>query len=190
MNKWIGSVSQVPDVTIRLVSNEGRVRSRVRTLDDFNEDDITLHSKVLDSYSGYFRTWSERWKGESSSVSLEVQADDRYYLDCFSRMYSLFLKNFDFGLKDFGDVGYSLELLKVASQIQFDDLIDSILLSLSTRFWSKKDEDEVREYSSSPDFPRSRAEDLVGRLGLNESDEDRHKQAYDMIQHLIHCFGS
>jgi hypothetical protein len=186
MLRRIREVPEAPDVTIRLVRNRVAQEDEPKTLAV-----VKAHSKVLTTYSRYFSTClSETWKGGKPSAgefeqSLEVQADVESYFDCFSRMYSLFLGTFEFGLKDFPDVKSSLELLKVASQIQFDKLMGSVLLYLSSTFWDEGDEMRVREYSSSPDFRCSQAEDLVARLGLNESEAEHHKRLYDMFQHLI-----
>jgi hypothetical protein len=204
MLERIGQVPEALDVTIRLVRNS------VAQEDEPDVETLAVvkaHSKVLNTYSRYFSTClSETWKGGelcSSSASkkrkrggepssgefeqsLEVQADLGSYFDCLSRMYSLFGGDSEFGLKDFPDVESSLELLKVASQIQFDKLMGSVLLYLSSTFWDEGDEMRVREYSSSPDFRCSQAEDLVARLGLNESEEEHHKQLCDMLQHLIY----
>jgi len=93
-------------------------------------------------------------------------------------MYSPFVKSFQ-GIKQ------SVELLKVASQIGFQELMERISLYLSTIFWSDEDEIRVREYSSSPDFPRTHLKDLVARLGLDESEEDCQKQLCDLVRQCI-----
>jgi hypothetical protein len=51
--------------------------------------------------------------------------------------------------------------------------------------WSPEDEIRIREYSASPGFSRSHAEDLVERLGLDESEQDRHTQLCDVIQQCV-----
>jgi len=51
--------------------------------------------------------------------------------------------------------------------------------------WTKEDEIRVREYAASPDFPRIHLEDLVGRLGLDETQEDREKQLFALIRQCI-----
>jgi hypothetical protein len=135
--------------------------------------------------SKYFETClSERWRKPtctpSSSVEfvLEVHSDVKCYIDCFSRMYSPFLK-------DFRNVEHSLELLKVASQIEFHELMDSISRYISAVPWSSEDEIRIREYSTSPDFPCGHAKDLIARLGLHMTEEDRHKHMCDVIQQCI-----
>lgn len=40
----------------------------------------------------------------------------------------------------------------------------------------------IRLYSTSPDFLRSHAQDLVARLGMDESKEDCHKQLCDVVE--------
>lgn len=183
--KWIGRATTGQDVSIRLVTNEPeplRVAGAV----------IKVHSQVLRTYSKYFKAClSETWAPNSTSsdprfydFSLELQADVECYFDCFSRMESPLLKNFQI-IKDFHDVKSSLELLKVASQIEFHELMDSISRYLSSVVWSTEDEIRVREYTSSPGFSRCHAEDLVERLGLGESEEDRQKQLCDVMQQCI-----
>lgn len=65
-------------------------------------------------------------------------------------------------------------------KIDFHELMESTSLYLSSTFWSKEDEIRVRLYSSSPDFPRNHAKDLLARPGLDIVDknelEDRHKR--------------
>lgn len=145
---------------------------------------IHLHSNVLSTHCKYFNTClRDRWKKSalpSASIEfvLEVQTDIQYYFDCLSNMYSPFVKSFQ-------DVKQSVELLKVASQIDFQELVERISLYLSTRFWSEEDEIRVREYSASPDFPRTHLKDLVARLGLDETEEDCQQQLCDLIRQCI-----
>lgn len=168
------------DVTIILVPNGVPLSS----YKDQKLALIHLHSNVLSSHCKYFNTClSDRWKKStlpSASIEfvLEVQTDVQYYFDCFSNMYSPFAKNFQ-GARQ------SVELLKVASQIDFQQLMERISLYLSTIFWSDEDEIRVREYSSSPDFPRMHLKDLVARLGLDKSEEDCQKQLCEMIRQCI-----
>jgi len=91
-------------------------------------------------------------------------------------MYSPFVKSFE-------SVKHGVELLKVASQIDFQGLMERISLYLSSMLWTKEDEIRVRVYSASPDFPRIHLEDLVSRLGLDaETEEDRQKQLGALIR--------
>lgn len=139
-----------------------------------------VHSSRLSRCSKYFETcMAERWTKPSSTFLLETQTDIATYTDCFSRMYSSPF------LKDFKGVESSLKLLKVASQIQFHELMDSILLYISSKLWSDAEELMIKLYSSSSDFPRSHAQDLVVRLGTDESEEDCHGQVCDIVEQLI-----
>lgn len=145
---------------------------------------IHLHSHVLSSHCKYFNTClSDRWKKSTLPSTLiefvlEVQTDVQYYFECFSNMYPPFLKTFH-------GVTQSVELLKVASQIDYQELMERVSLYLSTMFWSDEDEIKVREYSSSPDFPRMHLKDLVARLGLDESEESSRRQLCALIRHCI-----
>ena len=133
---------------------------------------LKVHSGRLSRFSKYFETClTERWTQPSDlTFILETHTDVAYYRDCFSRMY---LSPFHKGFKD---VEYSLGLLKVASQIQYHELMDSILLYLSSKVWSDADERMIKLYSASPDFPQKHAQDLIVRLGMDESKEDCHRQ--------------
>ena len=169
------------DVTIILIPNGGCKDQKLGV--------IHMHSNILRVHSKYFDTClSDRWTTSSSSqsplqFSLEVQADIKFYFHCFSSMYLPFPQN-----RSFGGIKYGLELVKVASQIDFQELLDHILLYLSTIFWSDEDEIRIREYSSSPDFPSKHAEELVARLGLDESEEDHQKRLCHLIRQCI-CFA-
>lgn len=173
-------VEEGQDVAVRLVSNGGESEHHEKTLLVLN-----VHSSRLSRCSKYFETClSERWRKSSTTPPsliefvLEVHGDVQCYTDCFSRMYSPFLK-------DFRDVKYSLELLKVASQIEFLELMGSISRYISAIPWSCEDEIRIREYSSSPDFPCEHAEDLAARLGLHMTEKDRHNHMCDLVQQGI-----
>jgi hypothetical protein len=141
---------------------------------------LKVHSSCLSKCSKYFETClAERWTKPSSTFMLETHTDIACYTDCFSRMYTPPF------LKDFKDVKHSLELLKVASQIQFQELMDSILLYLSSKVWLDTDEMMIRLYSASQDFPRKHAQDLIVRLGMDESKEECHKQLCDVVEQCI-----
>lgn len=120
-------------------------------------------------------------------MSLEVNADVACYTDCFSRMYSPFRK-------DFRDVEYTLELLKVASQVEYHELMGFISLYLSAIPWSDEDERRIGEYSASPDFARNHVEDLVTRLVLDVIGEEHLKKMSEQTWHLtlwgiVHALG-
>lgn len=182
---WCGGVEEGQDVAVRLVPNgtnlidRGEIEHHVKTLLV-----LKVHSNCLGRCSKYFETClSERWRKPSTPSSLiefalEVHADVRFYTDCFTRMYSPFLK-------DFRDVKSGLELLKVASQIEFHELMDSISRYIAAIPWSCEDEIRIREYSSSPDFPCGHAHDIIARLGLQMTEEDRHNHMCDLVQQGI-----
>lgn len=177
---WCFGVEEGQDVAIRLVSNRGGNELPEKPLVV-----LMVHSSRLSRCSKYFETClSERWRKPGTAAStliefvLEAHADFHCYTDCFTRMYSPFLK-------DFRDVKHSLELLKVASQIEFLELMDSISRYISAVPWSCEDEIRIREYSSSPDFPCRHAKDLVARLGLHMTEEDRHDHMCDLVQQGI-----
>lgn len=166
---WCGGGAEEggQDVTVRLMQHEQAVLV------------IKLHSSHLKRCSKYFETcMSERWRNSSSDFVLEVQADINHYTDCFTRMYTPFLKHF-------GPIQQSLELLKVASQIEFRELMDSISRYISAVPWSCEDELRIREYASSPDFPLASSPDLIARLGLHMTNQDRHDHMVELIKQAI-----
>lgn len=183
---WCGGLNKGQDVTVFLERNGLSVNGSQE--DEVRKETLAvlkMHSSHLSRCSKYFETClSERWRKPSGSgsaaveLALEVHVDVACYTDCFSRMYSSFRK-------DFGDVKDSLELLKVASQIEYHELMDMISRYLSAIPWLEEDERRIREYSASPDFPKSHAEDLVSRLGLQVVEEECHKKMCDMIQQCI-----
>lgn len=183
---WCGGFDEGQDVAVRLVPNGTNLIGRSVDSEHYEKTLVVLkvHSSRLSRCSKYFEIClSERWRKPSTPPSLiefvlEVHADVECYIDCFSRMYCPFLKNFR-------DVKHSLELLKVASQIEFHELMDSISRYISAIPWSSEDESRIREYSTSPDCPRGHAEDLIARLGLNMTEEDRHKQMCELVQQCV-----
>lgn len=179
---WCGGANEGQDVTIRLVPHGLSRNGSKETLQL-----LKVHSSHLRRCSKYFETClSERWSAALSDadaccdveLALEVHGDLACYRDCFSQMYSSCWK-------EIRSVEYSLALLKVASQIEYRALMDSIVRYLSAITWSDEDEIMIREYSSSPDFPRNCAEDLVVRLGLDEVEEDTRKNMHGTIENCL-----
>jgi hypothetical protein len=180
-----GGEGECHDVTINLIPN---AINRNPSEDTEHHREILavlkVHSSRLRKCSKYYETClTERWTNPSSTSSseffLEAQTAIECYTDCFSRMYSSPF------YKDFKDVKYSLELLNVSSQIQFQQLMDSILLYLSSKAWLDTDAAMIRLYSASPDFPRKHAQDLIVRLGMDESKEECHKQLCAVVEQSI-----
>ncbi|KAG0597976.1 hypothetical protein M758_12G034600 [Ceratodon purpureus] len=179
---WCGGLGvQSHDVTICLVPNGFNWQTNEDT-EHYREilAVLKVHSDRLSRCSKYFETClTDRWSRQCSTFVLETVTDTDCYTDCFCRMYALPSH------KDFKDVKHSLGLLKVASQIQFPELMDSVCLYLSSKAWSDTDEVMIRLYSACLDFPRKHAEDLMLRLGMDESKEDHHKQLCDMVERCI-----
>jgi hypothetical protein len=146
------------DTTIYLVQNMATVpgsRLSKRTQTEETESEEKLVEKVyadssrLRQCSKYFATcMDDRW-ARSTHVSsqlgfhLELQADVVYYRDCFSRMAprSLF--------QPMPSVDHCLELLKVASQIMFQEVVDMGIKYLSAMPWSTDDEVKIRRFCAS-----------------------------------------
>ena len=94
---------------------------------------------------------------------LAAQVADIYF-HCFGRMYTVTSPQ----------ERRSLDV-KNGLQTEFEELVDSTSLYLSSRFWSKEDELRIREYFYSPRCPHSQyRQDLVcmtgvGRHGQHDS---------------------
>ena len=185
---WCGGCNNGQDISIRLVLHGLSAKGSQADDHPMGEEALAVlkvHSSQLRRNSKYFETClSERWREQGAGASdarlefsLEANADVACYTDCFSRMYSP-------SRRDFRDVEYGLELLRVASQIEYHELMDCISQYLSAIRWSDEDERKIREYASSPDFSRNHAEDLVSRLGLDVVGEDHVKMTVNQIQKL------
>ncbi|KAG0557641.1 hypothetical protein KC19_11G145700 [Ceratodon purpureus] len=178
---WCGGPDKGQDITVRLVrsvSSAPIVNGSQEDIQHSNGEEVVavlkVHSTQLRRWSKYFETClSARWReadvgsseGARFELSLEIYADVECYIDCFSRMYSPFRK-------DFRDVEYTLELLRVASQIEHIELMGLISQYLSAIPWSDEDERRIRDYAASPDFSRNYVKDLVTRLGLDVIGEE------------------
>lgn len=179
MTVWCGGEDEGQDVTVRLVASGISINGSVEDGEPLLL--LKLHSNRLSKCSKYFETClSERWQKPSASSTIEfslevIHADVSCYTDCFECMYSSYRK-------DFRDVSYSLALLKVASQIGYHELMDAVSRYLSGIPWSEQEEIRIREYSTSPDFPRNFTDDLVSRLGFHVVEEECQEKMCEMIR--------
>ncbi|KAG0601832.1 hypothetical protein M758_11G141700 [Ceratodon purpureus] len=200
---WCGGPDKGQDITVRLVRSvlsasivNGR---RQEDIQHSNGEEVVavlkVHSTQLRRCSKYFETClSARWReadvgsseGARFELSLEVNADMdvESYVDCFSRMYSPFRK-------DFRDVEHTLELLRVASQIEYIELMGLISQYLSAIPWSDEDERRIRDYAASPDFSRNYVQDLITRLGLDVTGEEHKKMSEQLTKWgIVHALSS
>jgi hypothetical protein len=127
---------------------------------------VYADSRRLRECSKYFETcMNDRWARSKPAPSqlefhLELQADVVYYRDCFSRMEpgSLF--------QPIPCINHCLELLKVASQIIFQEVVDLGIKYLSATPWSADDEVKILRFCKSEhislDFEAH--SDLIARL--------------------------
>ena len=186
---WCGGCNNGQDISIRLVLHGLSAKGSQADDHPMGEEALAVlkvHSSQLRRNSKYFETClSERWREQGAGASdarlefsLEANADVACYTDCFSRMYSP-------SRRDFRDVEYGLELLRVASQIEYHELMDCISQYLSAIRWSDEDERKIREYASSPDFSRNHAEDLVSRLGLDVDKAEHQQRVSDYIRQAM-----
>lgn len=122
-------VNLIPSSTT--VENGGTGRKRKRNAKSTTEvlATLNLHSERLRYCSKYFLTLlDKRWCDSDTKglmeFSLEVHTNVKFYEDCFLRMYA---PNFT-GIPS---VDHALELLKIASQIEFEGLMDAAVCYLS-----------------------------------------------------------
>lgn len=144
---------------------------------------LNLHSDRLRCCSKYFEIClDERWSNSNTKIPmeffLEVHTDVEYYEDCFSRMYA---PNFT-GIPN---VKHALELLKVASQINFGELTEACVCYLSLVQWSVVDEYRIRKFPFSMYVSPSDTSELHERLRLHGTTEESYQRLYEGgMEHL------
>jgi hypothetical protein len=112
---------------------------------------------------------------------LELQADVVYYRDCFARMEpgSFF--------QPIRSVDHCLELLKVASQIVFQEVVDLGIKYLSAMPWSVDDEVKIRRFCESGhislDFEADG--DLIARLSKSLREKRRGEVLSLYLEHAL-----
>jgi hypothetical protein len=132
---------------------------------------VYADSRRLRECSKYFETcMDDRWAGSKPTPSqlefhLELQADVVYYHDCFSRMEP----GSFFQPKPIPSVDHCLELLKVASQIIFQEVVDLGIKYLSATPWSADDEEKICRFCESGhiSFDSEAHGDLIARLHMS-----------------------
>ncbi|KAG0625729.1 hypothetical protein M758_2G076500 [Ceratodon purpureus] len=110
---------------------------------------------------------------------LEAQTDMVYYKDCFSRMHYLF--------KPIPSIAYCIELLKVASQILFQDLLSLGVKNLAASVWSISEEKQIHEFYEAGHLPFVTASDLRARLldGQPLTEEDQKHKLSQCSQEML-----
>ena len=148
--------------------------------------EIHANSHKLRRCSKYFETlMSERWTLDAARESssrlefyLEAQTDIFYYQDCFTRM------KFPYP-EPIRSVKDCIELLKVASQIQCQDVLDMGMKFLAGVAWVYDDEKLIRDFCNSGYFTADSARDLKHRLDLSLTQEERQKQCLDLTKRSL-----
>jgi hypothetical protein len=135
--------------------------------------------------SKYFDTcmsgrWPLRTKSESLHMEfhLEVQTEPLYYRDCFARMDCPFLKPIP-------DVVYCIQLLKVASQIEYLELMDICVKYLSAAPWSVDEENQIRKFYRPEQVCAESASDLAARLRFPLAEEERKKESSALMERTL-----
>jgi hypothetical protein len=149
------------DTTIYLVpkvatapGSRSSKRTRREETESVRAEEKLMEKVYADSHrlrecSKYFEAcMNERWARSKPTPSqlefhLELQADVVYYRDCFSRMEP---RSF---FQPIPSVDHCLELLKVASQIVFQEVVDLGIKYLSATPWSVDDEVKIRRFCES-----------------------------------------
>ncbi|KAG0555292.1 hypothetical protein KC19_12G158700 [Ceratodon purpureus] len=150
-------------------------------------DKIYADSSRLRQCSKYFETcMKKRWapsKPLSSQMEfhLELQAHAVYYRECFSRM-----KPLDF-LKPIRSVEHCLELLKIAQQIMYQDLVDLGIKYLSAAPWTSDEEKQIRSFCTLGHFflDGTVHMDLVARLRLPLTEKERTEEFSKFTQSVV-----
>ena len=148
---------------------------------------VYADSRRLRECSKYFETcMDDRWacsKPPSSRLEfhLELQADVVYYRDCFSRMEpgSLF--------QPIPSVHHCLELLKVASQIVFQEVVDLGIKYLSATPWSADDGVKIRRFCESGhiSLDSEAHADLIARLRKSLREKRRGEVLSLYLEHAL-----
>jgi hypothetical protein len=146
--------------------------------------EIHANSRKLCQCSRYFEaSMSERWTSDTAVESLsrfefhlEIHTDVLHYRDCFSRMSSQSLFR-----KPIPSVKHCIELLKVASQIQCQSVVDAGMKYLAVVYWTADEENQIREFCNSAYFDATSAsEDFNARLDLPLTKQERQKKYLDL----------
>lgn len=148
---------------------------------------VKAKSSKLRECSTYFETcMSDRWAPQStfskSKFYLEVQTEVKYYIDCFSRMHFL--------CKPIASVKDCIELLKVASQIGFQALVDIGVKYLAAAPWSDDEETLIRDFCSSMQLlPCDSLSDLLIRLDdLPPGRHEKHEKLSSCAMNLLSLY--
>ncbi|KAG0570402.1 hypothetical protein KC19_6G159700 [Ceratodon purpureus] len=130
---------------------------------------ISADASKLRECSKYFATcMSERWPthvGTPRQFRLEAHTEVRFYEDCFGRMY--------FPYKAIKSVGECIELLKVASQISYAQVLDIGVKYLAAAPWSGEEEKQIRSFCDSGQLSLDSINDLHKRLQLGTTARER-----------------
>jgi hypothetical protein len=147
---------------------------------------VYVDSRRLRECSKNFETcMDDRWARSKPAPSqlefhLELQADVVYYRDCFSRMEPGSL------LQPIPSVNHCLELLKVASQIVFQEVVDLGIKYLSATPWSANDEVKIRRFCESGHISLdSEAHgDLIARLRMSLTEKTHGEVLSLYLEHV------
>ncbi|KAG0614409.1 hypothetical protein M758_6G174300 [Ceratodon purpureus] len=131
---------------------------------------IHADSSKLRECSKYFATcmsgrWATQESGTPREFRLEAHTEVRFYEDCFGRMY--------FPYKAIENVGECIELLKVASQIGFAQVLDSGVKYLAAVTWSIEEEKQIRSFCDSGQISLDSTSDLHKRLHFGSNARER-----------------
>lgn len=182
-----GGLHTAADVTIYLVppnfameqGNVARKRARQSLEPPVPLGEIHAESWRLRQCSRYFEAcMSERWTASTQrEFYLEVHTEVRFYHECFARMHSPF--------KPISSVATCIQLLKVASQIQYDEVVENGLRYLSAVPWSGEEEKQIRSFYDSWQLAFNITSDLSKRLQVPSNGEERQENLLKLIQKAL-----
>lgn len=143
----------------------------------------TIHADAsrLRECSKYFDIcMSERWMTDQTQreFELEAQTEVKYYRDCFARMH-------DFPCKPIASVWDCIQLLRVASQIDFAQVLDIGVKYLVGVPWSDEEEEKIRDLHASGQLALGSASDLCKRLQVPASEEERQLSHFNLTERVL-----
>ncbi|KAG0570715.1 hypothetical protein M758_6G175800 [Ceratodon purpureus] len=144
--------------------------------------EIQADASKLRACSKYFDAcMSGRWTAgqTQSEFYLEVQTDVHFYHDCFACMDHLVT-----GMR-IESVADCIQLLKVASQIQYDLVIDIGVRYLAGVPWNEDEENQIREFYASGQLASDSSTDLRKRLQLPLNEEERQQSRLNLTERIL-----
>ncbi|KAG0570714.1 hypothetical protein KC19_6G182800 [Ceratodon purpureus] len=181
--KWDDVTIILTRPTSTMDHDQGDVARKRRRLSDQEPDRVQIRaeSSKLRECSRYFEAcMSERWMSEQmqGEFYLVAHTEVRFYRECFTRMYS--------PCAEIVSVDDCIQLLKVASQIQYDEVMDIGVRYLASVPWSEEEEEQVRSfYASGQLYTTESTSDLCRRLQVDSNGEERQRKLLGLLYSML-----